>query len=121
MFVTEKAFTPPAEFEVGLTVNAFVGDPSAPEQVKKLMDQISAKFSAPLSNSSQGPFRLLSCKFDSPRKKDGVMIRSYQLGIANPNTRTTYLLVFESPVSRWDETWPKGKAMLDHLALETDL
>jgi hypothetical protein len=121
MFITEKPFAPPRDFDVGLTVSAFVGDAKAPEKVKKLLDETATKFSVVLNASSQGRFHLLACKFDSPRKKDGVVVRTYQLGIANPETRTAYLLVFESPVSRWEEVWPKGEAMLNHLALDPDL
>jgi len=121
MFVTEKPSAGAGELDVGLTVNAFVDDPNAPEKVKKVLDEIAARFSTKLTESSDGPFRLLACKFDSPRRRDGVMIRSYQLGIANPTTRTTYLLMFQSPVARWDETWAKGKVMLDHLAFDTQM
>ena len=121
LFVTEKPATPPADFDVGLTMSAFVGDANAPEKVKKSLDEIAAKFSVMLTNSTQGRFHLLACKFDSPRKKDGVVIRTYELGIANPDTRTSYLLVFESPVSRWDQTWPKAEEILNHLSLDSDL
>ena len=41
--------------------------------------------------------------------------------IANPKTETAYLVTFESPVSRWDAAWAKGKPILDALALESSI
>jgi hypothetical protein len=120
IFITEGAFTPPDEFDVGVTINAFLDNPGAPERVKKLIDGVAAKYGVPLRSSANGPFRILACKFDSTRKKDALPVRTNMLGIANPETRTAYLVIFESPVSRWDETWAKGKVVLENLALDAE-
>ena len=121
VFITEKEFAPPQEFDVGVTINAFLGNPGAPERVKKLLDDVAAKYSIRLKSAENGPFRVLACQFDSTRKKDALRVRTNMLGIANPKTRTAYLVIFESPVSRWDETWSKGKVILDNLALEAEM
>lgn len=121
VFITEREIQPPQEFDVGVTINAFLGNPGAPERVKKLLDDVAAKYAVRLKSAENGPFRVLACQFDSTRKKDALRIRTNMLGIANPKTRTAYLVIFESPVSRWDETWAKGKVILDNLALEAEM
>jgi len=114
VFVTESA-------DVGLTVNVYRDDPNAPATVKAHLDAMASAHGVKLTSSTNGPFQVLGCKFDAPRKPDGVPMRSAVMGIANPHTRTSYLLLFEAPVSRWDDAWAKGKVMLDHLALDPEL
>ncbi|HTO53924.1 MAG TPA: hypothetical protein VMR50_11105 [Myxococcota bacterium] len=121
LFITETAFSPPAEFEVGLTVNVFRNTPGAAAKVKQVFDAIAAKYSVKVTPGTSGPFRTLSCHFDSKPASGKEPVRQFQLGIANPKTGTAYLLIFESPVSRWDAAWAKGKPILDALALETEI
>jgi len=121
IFITEKAFAPPESFEVGLSVNVFLETPSAPVQLKRMLDQVSAAHGVQLSQGSLGPFATLSCKYDSNRDGGLEPVRIFQLGIANADTRTSYLVTFESPVSEWARAWKIGKPIVDALALETAL
>jgi hypothetical protein len=121
LFITEKPFSPPAEFETGLTINVFRDDPSAPARLKATLDKMVATHSARLSSGAFGPFAMLSSEFDSPREGGKEPIRTFVLGIANPETKTTYLVMFESPVSLWPAAWSKGKPIVEMLALESEI
>ncbi|MFI5317547.1 MAG: hypothetical protein ACHQ6T_17735 [Myxococcota bacterium] len=118
LYITEQDSAPPQEFEVGATITAFLDDPDAPLKLKKLLDELAAKNSVQLKPAANGPFRILACQYDSKRPRDSLPIRTNVLGIANPNTGTSYLITFESPLSRWPEAWAKGKPIFDNLALE---
>ena len=122
LFITESAFEPPKEFQVGMSVNVFRGDPDAAGKVKKMFDAAQAKNGVKISPGSSGPFRTLSTHFDSPPNPgEKEPVRMFMLGISNPKTGTAYLVIFESPVSRWDGAWAKGKPILDALALESSI
>jgi hypothetical protein len=121
LFVTQEPFTPPHEFDIGLSVNVFLENPNAPNQIKQMLDGISSKHSVPLSQGMAGPFATLSCQFDSGREGRAEPVRTFYLAIANTATGTSYLAIFESPVSQWDAAWKLGKPIIDTLALESEL
>lgn len=116
-FITEEDFTLPEPFEVGVTINVFRNDPSAPDRVKRTLEKLAEVNSVKLrGGSSGGPFATLACQFETPREGKEP-IHAHAMGIANSKTNTAYLVLFESPASRWDATWAKGKTILGMLAL----
>jgi len=108
-------------FVVGVSLNAFVGDPSAPARLKRILDEVAARCTAQQLQGANGPFVTSSCQFSSPRPDGLEPVRVYMLGIVNARTRTSYLLTFESPQSEWPATWTLGRTILDSLALETEI
>ena len=121
VFITQEAFTPPQPFEVGATINVFRNDPGAPERVKRTLEKLASAHSVELRRgSSAGAFAILACQFESPREGKEP-IRAHAMGIANAETNTAYLVFFESPASRWDASWAKGKTILGMLALESGI
>jgi hypothetical protein len=118
LYVTEAPYSPPAPVGTGLTLHVFRNTPGAAAKVKEIFDGIAAKYSVKVSPGTSGPFRTLSCHYDSTPPGAKEAVRTFQLGIANPKTGTAYLLLFESPVSRWEAAWAKGKPIFDALALE---
>ncbi len=120
-FITKDEIKPKQGFEVGVTINVFLDDRDAPGKVKQILDGGAAKHSVKVSQGSAGPFARLTCLFDSPRDQGREPVRTFMLGIANPKTRTAYLVLFESPVSQWAAAWSKGKTVVDSLALDTEL
>jgi hypothetical protein len=121
LFITKDEIKAGGGFEIGVTINAFLDDPGAPAKVKKILDGMAAKYSSKVSPGSSEPFASLTCQFDSPRQGGKEPVRTFMVAIANPKTRTAYLVLFESPVSQWSETWPAGNAVLNNLALETEI
>jgi hypothetical protein len=40
------------------------------------------------------------------------------LAIGNSRTNTLYVIMFESPESKWKDAWPKGRLILEDFALD---
>ncbi len=120
IFITEKPFEPPEQFETGMSVNVFRDTPSAPSQLKQILDRTCSAHEKRLQFNASPPFALMTCEFDSPRGNDLEPVRVFHLGIANVETRTSYLVTFESPLPTWPEAWRVGKPMLDTLVLESE-
>jgi len=119
-FITEQEVTPPEKFRVGATINVYRGDPSAPEQVERILRATAEEHSVDLEPGGFGPFLTLQCRVDLPATSEHPAIRVLYLGVVNSKTQTTYFIVFESPVDQWERTWPVGKVIVSSLALDGD-
>lgn len=121
IFITKEVFKPPQQYETGVSINVFLNNPSAPEQVKQLFDRMAETYSAKLEMGSFGPFATLRCRYELQHAELPELVRFYNLGIGNTLTNTSYLLMFVSPASKWAQTWEIAKPVLDMLALETEI
>ena len=121
IFITEKAFEPPNQYETGVSINSFLQNPSAPAQLKRTLDQVAAAHSVSLEPGSFGPFATLSCRYDSQRGGGAEPVRIFNLGIVNSITKTSYLVSVEAPVRKWPQAWRTMKPILDMLALDTEI
>jgi hypothetical protein len=121
IFVTKEHIPTKKFFETGATVNVFLDNPSAPSQVIKMVEDAAAKNSVEVSRSSFDVFIRLDVMFDSPRPEGKEPARTVISGIINKDTRTSYLLIFETPISTWKEFWPKGQFILDFFAFESEI
>lgn len=121
VFVTEDEFTPAKGFKIGVSINAYVGNPNAPAQLEKYLKSQADPRHVELKPGMSGPFQTLQCQYDVPASAGHAPRRIVNLGIVNAKTGTAYLVSFESPASDWDRTWPKGKTILTTLALSTKL
>ena len=98
IFITAKPFEPPQQFETGLSVNVFRDTPSAPAQLKQMLDRTCSAHEKRLQLTATPPFALMTCEFDSPRGKDAESVRVFHLGIANVDTKTSYLVFGSIPI-----------------------
>ena len=116
-FITEQPFTPPDKFLVGASINAFLGDPSAPAQIQRIVLAQVEHYRVDFGKGSFGPFDTLQCEYEIAATADHRAIRVFQLAVTHPKTHAAYLVTFESPVDEWSRTWPKGEAIVSLLAL----
>ena len=54
------------------------------------------------------------------RVKDNEKIIHYML-IANDNTDSLFIMLFESPLKQWDEEWKIGNNIMNNLRLDTEI
>ena len=116
-FITEAKVTPPEKFMVGASINVFLGNPGAPAKIEEHLRGLAEENQVELTPGKFGPFLTLQCQFDLAKTSEHPAIRVLQLGIVNPETQSTYLVVFESPVDEWDRAWSKGEVIVKTLAL----
>src|SRR5437879_3854759 len=116
-FITEDDFTPPEMYRVGVSINVFLGDPAAPSQIEEHLRAQAEESQVEVTPGKFGPFLTLQCQYDLAKTAEHAAIRVVQMGIVNPGTQATYLVVFESPVDEWDRAWVKGKVIVMTLAL----
>jgi hypothetical protein len=116
-FITEDEFVPPAKYQVGVSINVFLGNSDGPSQIEKLLRAQAEHYHVELVPGTFGPFRTLQCQYDLPKTPDHEPIRVVHLGIMNPDTNASYLVMFESPVQQWDRAWATGKVIVKTLAL----
>ena len=120
VFVTKEEIGD-GSFETGVTLNAFLWNPAAPDQVANILRGLATQHSANISVRKHASFAAASCEFDLPRKDGGEPVHVFYLAIVNRRTRTSYLAIFEAPASQWAEAWRHGLAILDGLALADQL
>jgi hypothetical protein len=116
-FITEEDFTPPEKYRVGASLNVFLGNPDAPAQIEQYLGAQAKEHGVELAPGKFGPFLTLQCRYDLARTSEHEAIRVVYLGIVNPKTHATYLVLFESPVQRWERAWSKGEVIVKNLAL----
>ena len=46
---------------------------------------------------------------------------THNLAIANQDTGTLYVIVFEGPAASWDSAWQQGEPMLKLFLLDSDI
>jgi hypothetical protein len=65
-----------------------------------------------------GSFKAFNCLCLMPKEKIGL----FSLDLANPKTRTVFLITFESPAEDYDRYWNSfGNSMIDDLILDDEL
>jgi len=121
VFLSKEKITPKKIFNTGVTINAFLGSDSAPKKLRNIIESMAEKHGAKVTQSLMKPFIRLNTQYDSIRKSDGVNIRVLHIAIVNIYTRTGYLVLFESPVVLWDQSWPIGETIVNNLGLDTNI
>ena len=119
-FITAQAFAPPAKYETGVNINAFLDSPNASNQVESIIRAYAERYSTELTHGSFGPFLTLQCEVELEATKDHDVIRLFYMAISNSRTGSAYLVMFESSEARWNEMWPKGEKIVTMLALDGD-
>lgn len=69
------------------------------------------------SSNTTPPFRSFACRIRDTVTTDHVPVIIQNTAIANTQTRTLYLIVFESPEPEWNDAWTIGRAMMAGLIL----
>ena len=121
VFLTKEKIKEGEFFDTGVTVNIFRGNPSAPKQLKQIIEGLAKKFGSNVSKKLYKPFVRFNTQYDSVRKLDGIKMRTVDIALINVYTKTSYLIIFESPVSLWEKNWAIGETVLNNLALESKI
>ena len=106
---------------MGLSANVFRNDELAPRQVFRMIAEASIAHKAEPFTSETGSFVSMGCRYSAPARADGPPITVHMLAIANKQTNTAYVFIFESPASQWDEAWKRGEVMMENLTLGSDV
>ncbi len=121
IFLSKEKINEGSIFDTGVSINVFRENPSAPRQLKEIIEGLAQKNGSTVSETYIDPFIRLNTQYESVRNTDGVKIRIVDIALVNVKTKTSYLIIFESPVSLWEKNWSIGKIIVDTLAIETDI
>ncbi len=124
-FVTVENIDTRGSFDTGMSLNVLVARSRSEdaEAVAKARIATGAcgqyQILKPLWDVTDGVFHRYGCVARVPGKT-GTIVVDHRL-ILNTRTRTMYIVDFESPESRWDETWAKGAKVMDLLLLDENV
>lgn len=121
LFITKERIVDSGEFETGMSINAFLNTRSAPRHVKRMVESTAAKYGTKISVGVQQPLVRFTTFFDSPKPPTQKLIRIVTIGVVNADTATSYLVMFEAPVSAWREQWAVGEVLVNSLGFESEL
>lgn len=119
-FITEEEIKPPENYLTGISINVYLDDPSAPGKLERHINEKAELYSVELITGGFGPFLTIECEYDLAETEEHGAIRIVLLAIVNSKTDASYLVMFESPVDKWTENWPKGKSVITKLGLDGD-
>ncbi|HTO05550.1 MAG TPA: hypothetical protein VMR86_00695, partial [Myxococcota bacterium] len=108
-------------YETGVSINAYVGNSTAPGKLGMMLREMAAKNSAKVTSGQQGVFATETCEFDSPREGGVEPVHMFVVGIVNTRTSASYLITLESPASHWDAASKQVQPVLEKLALDPRL
>ena len=123
-FITRDRIDENGRFLTGITVNAFTdmrsrSGMSAYEYARKFVRELAAKTSLEDTwQSETGPYVSMGAVFRVAGNGPGV--RYYNLLVANEDTGTLYVVVFEAPMSRWAREWSIAEPVLQSLMLDDE-
>lgn len=125
VFITKEALMPPARFDTGMTVNVIQNIRErhgvTPSQFAQLMREAARTEKEIIREWSKqmGPLQSLGFLFDE--HDDGGTFRIFNLLIANNETGTLYVVIFEAPQEEWDAAFAIGEPILQKLYLDTGI
>lgn len=124
-FITPEAWSPPAAFEVGLTFNVIWDVPEkkgiSPSQMATNLVENALRHADVESSWAHelGPFKSHGVIY--VQREEGLEdIRVHALTIGNDKTGTAYVLLFEAPVSEWDEYWNAIEPSVEKLLIDDE-
>jgi len=120
VFLSKQNIAENGKFDTGVSINVIRANPSAPRQLKEIIEMRANKFGSKISMAQMEPFVRLNTQYDSVRD-DGVNIRIVHIVLVNVYTKTSYMIIFETPASLWDKNWKIGEVVVNNLALETNI
>ena len=123
-FITKENIDEKGEYLTGLFVNVIPQIPqkkgmSSSNYAKAFIETaISEKeiFKKPWTNS-MGPFQAYGVALLNRDSQKGDFI-THNLAIANDQTGTIYLLIFESPAESWESSWKVAEPMLQRFLID---
>jgi hypothetical protein len=89
------------------------------ERGKDTIEQLAATNHVKIWAQNVGPFRKFGCL--TKHTDSSGTLEMVTLAVANSQTNTLYLLIFESPQQDWDAAWELGKQIMDMLPLEESI
>jgi hypothetical protein len=119
-FITKENIDNNGRFQTGLTVNVFhLKKDSAVERGKDRIEELAAANHVNMFAQNVGPFRKFGCL--TRHTDSSGTLQMVTLAVANSQTNTLYLLIFESPQQDWDAAWERGKYIVDMLTLDEEI
>jgi hypothetical protein len=126
-FITKEDIEVSGNFVTGTTINVATAIPkktgkSASEFAYSYIGQAADSGSIQKRpwNRSMGPFNSYGVVTLNRDRKSGDYI-THHLAIANGQTGTVYLVVFESPSDEWESAWAIGEEILSKLYIDSDI
>lgn len=116
-FITKEEIVNGSQFQTGLTVNVFRGlaQGTAAARGQALVEKMASEHGAQTLSHRTGLFREFSSEFKDTDATGTTMM--HVLTIANTQTDTLYLLIFESPAGQWDAVQKTGEMIVDSLTI----
>jgi len=126
-FISREPNAPPDGFDTGLTLNVITDVPSktgvtASTYAAAFIEGGGSEFQMigePFSGK-RGPYESHGALFQvaDPGRGD---FKAHMVAIANDQTGTVYLCIFEGPAEDWDLTWRIGEQMLEKLVIDSSI
>jgi hypothetical protein len=117
IFLSKEKIMGNNQFDTGMTINVFRNQASAPKQLVNMIKAVSKHHKSEITTGENKDFFFLNTQYDSVAGSDNKIIRSITKVIINKATRTSYMILYESPV----ETWTTRKIISEMFALEENI
>ncbi len=124
-FITKENIDQKGSFETGLTVNV---TKETSKKMNMTPHQYALKFWATAKKEHKfieewakdmGPFKSLGFVYEKAEGKK--KYKYHNLLIANEETGTLYLIIFEAPSKSWERAWSKGHSMLNKFLIDSEI
>jgi len=121
IFITKENIDEDGRYSTGLSVNVVqkLKDKKAVEvaqsHIAKLQEQNKGERSW---KTNAGKLKGYGCQIKADK---GGPLRMSCLALANTETNTLYLVVFEAPEADWDTAWKKGAEMMKKLGFDDEV
>jgi len=122
-FVTHENIDKEGRYITGFTIQAM--RPPQPHSGEELAKSMIAgaeqkKILIGSGKTTRGVFESYWLEYRT-QSKDGVISRVHALIICNTKTKTFYFCLFESPESKWEESWKIGERIIQTMILSDDI
>ena len=120
-FITQESIEQTGRFRTGLTVNVFraLKKNTAVARGKNLIDKMAHDRNGESWAKQVGPFQEFGCLVKDTDSNGTIVMHA--IAVANPDTDTLYLFIFESPQPDWDTSWKAGKTIMETLVLDDEI
>jgi hypothetical protein len=126
-YITRENIEKSGYFKTGVTISVI---PNIPAKKGMIASRYAEAFIATAAKSreaiedpwtqSMGPFNGYGVVLLNRDEKEGDFF-THNLSIANDETGTVYIVIFESPTDTWDDDWKIAEPIIKRLLIDTDI
>ncbi len=126
VFVSRENIAELGKLETGLTVNVYrkLRDISAEAYALRFMKNLENPAIRNVTEkweTVRGPLRIYGCCYNTDGITDEKAITTQVVTMANTATNTLYIMWFESPSEKWEETWKTGQVLLGRITVDESM